>query len=144
SADRTQCHVVGVEGGQRQYSYLGVAVRQLGDRLDAAHHGHPQIHQHHRRRRLGDPVEAFLTVAGLAEDGDAVSGSDHQGQGGSDQRIVVDDQDVNVHAVHGIRASTTKRPGPSVTDQVPSSSSTRSCSPTWPYPPPWTAGPATG
>ena len=84
-----------VEGGQDDRGRQGAGAAHGLQGLQAGHHRHPHVHQHHVRPDLRDLFHRLATVGGLGHHLDAL----RQGQQGTDalahQGLVVDQEDTD-------------------------------------------------
>ena len=83
---------VEVVGGQHEHLGRRPRPGELAGRLDAVHHGHPDVHQGHVRLGASYDVEGLATVGRRTDDLTA-AGLQHQLQPGPDDLLVVDDHD---------------------------------------------------
>ena len=100
--DPGQYQLVVVEGGEDDRRRQALGAGQCLQGLQARHHRHPHIHQHHVGFELRDDLERLAAVAGLADDLDAVGQRQQCSDALAYQRLVVHQQHADGVAAVGV------------------------------------------
>jgi hypothetical protein len=64
-------------------------------RLEAVHHRHPNVHQHHVRDELTAEHDRLQAVLGLADDDEPALAVQQRDQTGADECLIVGDEDAD-------------------------------------------------
>ncbi len=69
----------------------------MAKHVGAEHPGHLHVHEHHLRPQGLDRPHGRLAVGRLADDFDPIEGGQHAFEAGAGDRLVVDDEDRDLH-----------------------------------------------
>ena len=83
---------------QDEHLHLREPVEDPLGRFDPAHHRHPDVHQDDIRHELAGEVDRFGAVLRAPDDLDARIGLEERRYSLAEERIVVDDENVDSHA----------------------------------------------
>ena len=130
---------VEVEGGEDEDpDPVGDGVgQQMRGGLDAVHHRHADVHEHDVRHVEAAGRDRLRAVARLGDDLHVLGGIDEDAESGSDQDLVVDDDDPDGHVLASevCNLACTLKPCPCrPVNSCPSYSATRSPMPMSPWP----------
>src|SRR5580704_17937973 len=141
--------LVQVERGEDQHPghARALAGGDLPGGLDTVHHRHPDVHHDDVRPEARSDLDGLAAVARLTDDLQVVLRVDERGERGTEQRLVVDDEDPDRHPAPSIGTwAFTRKPRPasgSAASQPPNAA-IRSRIPTIPWPGPVCRSPAAG